>query len=45
MSNNNFWELMVLELIGEVSGGFAAKTVEFLMSNRVVSSTVVAERR
>ena len=43
MSNNNFWELMVLELIAG-PGNFAAKTVEFLMSNRVVSSTVVAER-
>jgi len=45
MSNNNFWELMVLQLIGEVSGGFAAETVEFLMSSRVVASKVVAERR
>ena len=44
MSNYFYWELMVLELIGEYSPDFAAKTVEFMLSNRVVGSRVVAER-
>jgi hypothetical protein len=44
MNNYFYWELMVSYLVGEDNSDFAAKTVEFMLSDRVVGSTVVAER-
>lgn len=41
MTDNHFWDLMVLELTGEFSGDMAALTVEFIMSNRVINSVLI----